>query len=332
MLPLKIDASAGIPIYRQISEQIAMLIKAGKLVEGDHLPPERELADSLGIARGTVKKAYESLVYQKLVLAARGRGSVVAGGGQHAADNRQAMAVQKINEAILALEDLRFSYREMADLFGLVLVRRREEVSRFTIAAVDCNPEALGIYQKQLTMLTHMTTARILLKELHEAADADSILAPFDIILTTVNHIEELRTLAPVSSKKAVPVMVSPTQNTLISLARIAGDANVGILYLSDRFRGIISGWLRKSGFMSVAAGFDAETCSVDELELFVSDKDVLIVPPGYAAQLPSGLLQVLNRFRMNGGQLIDFDYQIERGSLMHLEELIKNLLLQPRK
>jgi len=332
LLPVKIDSAAGVPIYRQISEQIAALIRAGKLVDGDHLPPERELADSLQVARGTVKKAYENLVYQKLVVAARGRGSIVAGGVVAAADNRQAMAAQKVTETILILEDLRFSYREIADLFGLMLVRRREEVSRFTIAAVDCNPEALGIYQKQLTMLTHMTTARILLKELREAADADSILAPFDVILTTVNHIEELRQLAPKAAQRAVPVMVSPTQTTLISMARIGSTARAGVLYLSDRFREIIIGWLRNSGFMSVAAGFDAEARSVDELELFVSDKDVLIVPPGYAAQLPAKMLQVLNRFRMNDGQLLDFDYQIERGSLMHLEELIKNLLLQPRK
>lgn len=331
-MPVKIDSTAGVPIYRQISEQIAALISAGKLAEGDRLPPERELSEFLGVARGTVKKAYENLVYNRLVVAARGRGSVVAGTSVAAADNRQAMAAQRVTETILALEDLRFSYREIADLFGLMLVRRREEVSRFTIAAVDCNPEALGIYQKQLTMLTHMTTARIMLKELRESADADSILAPFDVILTTVNHIEELRQLAPTAAKKAVPVMVSPTQNTLISMARIDGRSRVGILYLSDRFREIISGWLKKSGFMSVAAGFDAETCSVDELELFVSNKDVLIVPPGYAAQLPAGMLQILNRFRMSDGQLIDFDYQIERGSLMHLEELIKNLLLQPRK
>ncbi len=331
MLPIKIDVKGGVPIHKQISEQIAGLIKVGQLAVGEQLPAERELAEALKVARGTVKKAYETLVNQKLVVAARGRGSVVAQAG-HPAEGRQGLAAKKIRETILALEDLRFSHHEIADLFGLMLARRQEDMANFTIAAVDCNPEALGIYQKQLAMLTHMSIARIMLSELRATDVADVILAPFDLILTTVNHIEELQRLAPGAGKKAVPVMVSPTQGTLIALARLESAARVGILYLSERFREIISGWLRKSGFRDATTAFAAEQRNIEEFAGFVSQIDVLILPPGYAAQLPGSMLQVLNHFRLNGGQLIDFDYQIERGSLMHLEELIKTLLLQPRK
>lgn len=56
-LRLKIDESSEAPIYKQISEQIAALIKSGRLRRGEHLPPERELALQLKIARGTVKKS-----------------------------------------------------------------------------------------------------------------------------------------------------------------------------------------------------------------------------------------------------------------------------------
>lgn len=332
MLPVKVDLRSTAPIYRQLSEQIASLINSGRLVAGDHLPAERDLADHLGIARGTVKKAYETLVNQKLIVASRGRGSTVAAGSHGGAENRQSMAAEKISETIIALEDLKFSYREIADFFGLMLAKRREEVSRFAIAAVDCNPEALGIYQKQLAMLTHMSTARVMLAELREMAEPDTLLAPFDLILTTVNHIDELRSLAPAAAKKAVPVMVSPTQSTLISLAKLNNNDHVGVIYLSERFHQIIGGWLKKSGYSVPAPGFAAGSSSAEQLEKFVVDKNVLIMPPGYAAQLPGSLLQVLNRFRLNDGQLIDFDYQIERGSLMHLEELIKTLLNQPRK
>lgn len=332
MLPIKVDAKSGMPIHKQISEQVAGLIKVGQLAAGEQLPAERELAEALSVARGTVKKAYETLVYQKLIVVARGRGSVVAQSVHSAAEGRQGLAAQRVRETILALEDMRFSHHEIADLFGLMLARRQEELAGFTIAAVDCNPEALGIYQKQLAMLTHMSIARIMLKELRETGVAETILAPFDLILTTVNHIEELQQLAPRAGKKAVPVMVSPTQGTLISLARLESSARVGILYLSERFREIISGWLRKSGFRDATTAFAAEHRNIEGFAGFVSQIDVLILPPGYAAQLPGSMLQVLNHFRLNGGQLIDFDYQIERGSLMHLEELIKTLLLQPRK
>lgn len=332
MLQLKIDNHARAPIYRQISDQIVLLIRSGRLSDGDHLPTERDLALQLQVARGTVKKAYEILVQQNYVVASRGRGSVVKSGAAAVPAARHEQAAGRIAEAILALEDLGFSYREIADLFGLMLARRQEEVARFAIASVDCNPEALGIYQKQLAMLTHMSTSRILLSELRQAGSPDAMLAPFDIILTTANHYEELRQLAPGVAHKVVQVIVAPTQATLIALARLEAGGTAGIVHQSSRFFEIIVGWLKKSGFQGQAKGFNTGLGSAEELDSFVSDKATLIMPPGYAAQLAHDYLRVINRFRLNGGQLIDFDYQIERGSLLHLEDLIKSLLNKSRK
>lgn len=398
-LRLKIDESSEAPIYRQISEQIATLIRSGKLRRGEHLPPERELALQLKIARGTVKKAYESLVNQRYIVAARGRGSTVTldtesgspdespeesadnsvgstgvnrsnddphqrhvdlsgtnspenglvgmanfpsdrgnnpavnvSGNPAASLSRAEQADRILTDAIIGLEDLGFNYKQINDLFGLMLVRRREQVSRFAIASVDCNPEALGIYQKQLAMLTHMNTARILLNDLHVAASADAMLEPFDLILTTSNHVEELRKLAPKMAGKVVPVIVAPTQATLIALARLEAGSRAGVLHQSGRFFSIIRGWLQKSGFQGDVKGFNTGLETAEELESFVSDRTVLVTPPGFAAQLSGEHLRVINRFRMNGGQLIDFEYQIERGSLLHLEELIRSLINKTRK
>lgn len=398
---LSIDHRSAAPIYRQISEQIAAMIKAGKLLHGEHLPPERELALQLKIARGTVKKAYESLVQQKYIIAARGKGSTVSGGadgysgggqslsvvsggnagetssireglsgfaddegtkknlasseinfvdrsnvssavdrsasGKEALNPRNAhlsrheQAVKLLAASIIKVEELGFSYRQISDLFGLMLSQREEQVGRFAIAAVDCNPEALGIYQRQLAMLTHMSTARFLLSALHSSASADAILAPFDLILTTSNHVDELRQLAPAAAGKIVPVIVAPTRETLIALARLENGSRAGVIFQSGRFFSIIKGWLQRSGYRGEAAGLDTLSASESEFERFVADRSVLIVPPGFAAQLSSVQLHALNNFRQNGGQLIDFEYQIERGSLLHLEELIKSLLNKSR-
>ncbi len=339
---LAVSSSSSEPIYRQISAHIAGLIGSGNLGSGDRLPPERELAMTLGVARGTVKKAYEILVNQGLVVAARGRGSVVATHERHLPENRQEIAAHKLFQAIIELEDLNFSHREMADLFGLMLAQRREEVSRFTIAVVDCNSEALGIYQRQLALLTHMLTARFLLSELRDNPLVEETLTPFDLILTTGNHIDELRKLAPGVADKTVAVVVSPEKSTLISLARLSNSASVGVVFHSSRFNEIIGGWLKKSGYMAAVSGIQIADAAVGaeqidektlrELESFVNSMQVLIVPPGYAARFPMSVLGLFNRFRAAGGQVIDFEYQIERGSLMHLEEMIKNLLRQKRK
>jgi len=47
---------------RQIREQLNDLIEAGSLAAGTFLPSERELANSLKVARNVVRGAYEQLM------------------------------------------------------------------------------------------------------------------------------------------------------------------------------------------------------------------------------------------------------------------------------
>mgnify|MGYP002611225316 CR=1 FL=1 len=65
------------PIYQQVAQQILQDIKEGKLRPGDRLPTERELAAQLGVARGTVKKAYRELADNNLVEVIQGSGTYV---------------------------------------------------------------------------------------------------------------------------------------------------------------------------------------------------------------------------------------------------------------
>jgi GntR family transcriptional regulator len=61
---------------------LARQIEEGELVPGDQLPPVRRLAADLGLAPGTVARAYKELEQDGLVLTAGRRGTVVA--DQHA--------------------------------------------------------------------------------------------------------------------------------------------------------------------------------------------------------------------------------------------------------
>ena len=334
MLNLKINTEISEPIYRQIADQILAAIKSGKLQTGDRLPPERTLASRLDVARGTVKKAYEMLANKGFVLAARGRGSVVAardaGGGE--GNTRMEKATDSILSLIKYLEELRFSYRDISGLFGLILAQREEEVSRFSIAVIDCNVEALGVYHKQIAILTQMTTAKFLLDDIRSNSDPGTKLEPFDLVLTTARHVEELREIAPEISYKIIPVVVSPSQDTLFALARLGSEQKVGVVYKTKRFCEIVSTWLNKSGYIGSVEGFDCSKGSPQEFDTFLCSREVVIVPPGSTACFSNEFVQVLNDFRRREGKTINFTYQIEEGSLFHLRELIKNLLEMTRK
>lgn len=77
-MQLVIHAGSDMPIYRQIADQIVDAIVDGHLLEGDRLASHRELAEQLVIAPLTVKKAYDSLEAEGLVLSVRGRGTFVS--------------------------------------------------------------------------------------------------------------------------------------------------------------------------------------------------------------------------------------------------------------
>lgn len=66
------------PPFEQVRLQVTALIESGRLAPGDRLPAVRQLADDLGLAAGTVARAYKELEGSGLVTTARGAGTRVA--------------------------------------------------------------------------------------------------------------------------------------------------------------------------------------------------------------------------------------------------------------
>jgi GntR family transcriptional regulator len=77
-LDITVDVGAAIPPYEQIRSQIAAFVQAGMLPEGTRLPAMRALAADLGVATGTVARAYAELESAGVVTSRRRTGTVVA--------------------------------------------------------------------------------------------------------------------------------------------------------------------------------------------------------------------------------------------------------------
>lgn len=67
------------PRYRQISELLTADIAAGRLGDGERLPPERAMAKTLGIAVGTLRHAIADLAARGLIRRVQGSGNYVCG-------------------------------------------------------------------------------------------------------------------------------------------------------------------------------------------------------------------------------------------------------------
>lgn len=75
---IALDMSSGIPPYEQIRSQLGSLIASGALTPGSRLPTVRNLAADLGVAVGTVTRAYRELEAAGAVHSRRRTGTVVA--------------------------------------------------------------------------------------------------------------------------------------------------------------------------------------------------------------------------------------------------------------
>lgn len=321
-----IDRDSDIPVYRQIIEKITSLVASGGMKPGDKLPPERELALRLGIARGTITKAYEELVRSGILEAAQGRGSFVSSRQDVFPRGRKEKAVELINSLVNELDALRFSFREIKSIVDLVLLEREERTEHFHAAAVDCSPEALKMFCRQLGFLSRIRIHTFLLDDLAQAPDAEKRLAEFDLLLTTTTHHSEVLGLAQGLKDRIVQMAFSPSAETIISLAGLKPSQTLGIVVESPQFLDIIR---TKLDDLCLTNRADQQfiPCDGEQLDRFVADKDVLIVPPAFQSALDRETAAAVASFTEGGGKIIPFDYQIERGSLVYLEERIKLLL-----
>jgi DNA-binding transcriptional regulator YhcF (GntR family) len=75
---LVVDPSIPLPVYEQIRQQIVRMIAAGTLRPGHRLPTIRQLATDLGLAKGTVARAYELLESDSVIETLGRKGSFVS--------------------------------------------------------------------------------------------------------------------------------------------------------------------------------------------------------------------------------------------------------------
>jgi GntR family transcriptional regulator len=78
MLPLRISANSGVPVYLQIEQQLKQAIASGVLRPGEALPSTRRTAAELRINPNTVARAYTELEREGVIRTVPGGGTFVA--------------------------------------------------------------------------------------------------------------------------------------------------------------------------------------------------------------------------------------------------------------
>lgn len=74
----RLDPHSGVPVYRQLMDQVQAAIAAGVLAAGTQLPTVRQVAVDLAINPNTVLRAYREMEIRGLLDTEQGTGTFIA--------------------------------------------------------------------------------------------------------------------------------------------------------------------------------------------------------------------------------------------------------------
>ena len=74
---IRIDILSGVPVYRQVADQLRALVVEGVVKASDTLPPVRRLALELGVHFNTIAEAYRVLEQEGFLQITHGHGAQV---------------------------------------------------------------------------------------------------------------------------------------------------------------------------------------------------------------------------------------------------------------
>lgn len=121
-MEITLSSSSMTPICEQLTTQIKSLVIDGKLAAGEALPSVRSLAAELKISALTVKKAYDRLEEEGLIVTVHGKGSFVERTDtQLALEFRRHEAEKQMAEALARAEAAGLSREEILETVTLLL-------------------------------------------------------------------------------------------------------------------------------------------------------------------------------------------------------------------
>lgn len=250
MQTIRLNYGTGVPVFRQIVEQIAYMIELGQLNDGDRLPSSRMLAANLHVNRNTVARAYSELGKRGLVGRQGRLGMVVRGAGQ-ARDRLSSRDTARdvLIDAVTRCLELGLAPDEIASLaYQESLHAKRSEVQ---LAFVECNVERADAFAADLGEALESPVAPLVL-----GSFGPDEVAGRDLVITTFFHLAEVKRLVRAADSSDAPevlgIAIGPHLKTLVRLSQIPAGHRIGIYYTTDDQAEAIRQSLADTGVESV--------------------------------------------------------------------------------
>jgi len=327
---IHLDKGAPLPLAEQLAGELLRRIVTGELKAGEKLPTERDLAERLGIARGTVKRAYIRLSDLGAITVRQGSGSYVQENSSLLEETQKKEAAEVLAASISRLRDMGFSDKEIWSLMRLQL-RPQDAGRKIAVMVLSNNYGILSELEAQLSYLTgrdgvNYALSFTTLTNIVTSANPIELLLGYDLIIATSVDYADTVALTPMYQHKIIEVTLAPRARTLIELGDLPRDKPISIVYRTPVFLNLVHDTLR-------ALGFDeTKVVTYQESEynpsLHGAQGEIAVIGFNEAPMYVDPIYKSKNeRFITSGGRLIRFEYRIDRMSLTHIEDRISSLL-----
>ncbi len=312
---INLDYNSETPIYKQIASEVIERVNEGKLIPGDKLPTVRELACQLDLSNGTVKHGYDELLRLGIITMKQGSGTFIAEQPETPDFSRKEKAMEAIDRMLDQLEELHFSSMETEIFLKLKLSERHmaDDITRLVV--VDCNREALDSMISQIEQEKDCETYGFLLEDLQK--NPDRVGEEMDLMVTTHTHMGQVERITE-EGLEVVPVVLSPSRDTVVQLARLAAGTKVCILSSSPRFGQIVAEGLASINPEVQLLG----RLSLKEAEEVPKEAEAVILPGEYMGYINPKEERALRECCRDRKQ-ISYRYMVDKGSMMYLMEKI---------
>ena len=224
----------GVPVYRQIADEIIRGVRSGALSDGEKLPTVRELASALGVSCGTVKHAYGHLESAGVLDLSRGRGTFVRAPLPAGGASKKERVLAAIDALLSEMDTLSFSPQEMRIYFDLKLRERTEETHLVRVTAVGTGVSELLTLAQALEACDGVRVSRLLLDEAlrspRRADDGADTVVCADSVESALSRCVQER-------KKLVALSLETRAETVAELARLAAGTPALALYADEAER-----------------------------------------------------------------------------------------------
>ena len=122
-----IQPNSGVPIYRQIIEQVERFVVSGILKPGDELPSVRQTAKEFDINPMTISKAYSFLEEKNVITRLRGKGMIVSENKKKpkAVDDRLKLMQPILEEVSRQAKQLNISANEVSKKLKKIMEEKK---------------------------------------------------------------------------------------------------------------------------------------------------------------------------------------------------------------